>query len=138
MTTKTLDTLDKVIEDNKDTFAIDTFKQIMKNWGINFAKIPEKEKMKTLTDILGMAGIQLSSTPQGGLALKILEGRRRDNDVQERIRFSQAYNLAVEIVSARSAQKTADGDILKNDIETWQKYFHKKLGESIDDKEIKI
>ena len=121
--------LNKIIEDSKKDFAKDTFKTILKNWGINFSKLPPKERLDTLTGILQLANIRLAQDPAGGLAIKIMEQRRRDNDTQERIRFAQAYNLATEIVSAWLPIYGGElnEERIQNEVEKWQKYFYQKL-----------
>ncbi|MEK6809792.1 MAG: hypothetical protein AABY40_03895 [Nanoarchaeota archaeon] len=126
--------LNKIIEDNKKTFAIDTFKQILKGWGVNFSNLSLKEKTETLTGILQLADIHLAKDPAGGLAIKIMEQRRRDTDTQERIRFAQSFNLAVQLVSNLGVKKlddsVKDNDVLKEVIEYWQEYFYQKLSEN--------
>jgi len=123
--------LNKIIEDSKKDFAKDTFKTILKNWGINFSKMPEKEKTETLSGILELAGIHLAKDPAGGLAIKIIEQRRRDTDTQERIRYAQSWNLAVQLISGLVTEldfeeKRSKG-IVESYIEFWQEYFYQKL-----------
>ena len=126
---KTLDTLDKIVEENKKDFAKDTLKTILKNWGINFANMPEKERLETLSDILQLANIHLAKDPAGGLAIKIMEQRRRDTDTQERIKYAQSFNLAVQLVSNFEGLKEMKDTDIEQFIEFWQEYFYGKLGD---------
>jgi len=120
--------LNKIIEDSKKDFHKQTFATILKEWGSGFAKLPNKEKLDTLKEILKLAGISLADSPAGGLAIKIAEGRRRDTDRQERIKYAQSWNLAVHFITGWNIKDDFGSDeIRKAFIEEWQKYFYQKL-----------
>jgi len=126
-------TLDDIIESEKKSFHKDTFVAILKNWGTGFAKLPQNEKLDALKEILKLAGIELGGSPAEGLAIKIAEGRRRDNDTQERIKYAQSFNLAVALVGALAQKDTFNAeksvDKYKIEIDFWQEYFYGKLGD---------
>ncbi len=130
--TKETKTLDQIVEDEKKNFARDTFKTILKNWGVNFTQMSLADKTKTLSEILELAGIKLAKDPAGGLAIKIIEQRRRDTDTQERIRYAQSWNLAVALMSG-CVSVADESNALKSNIEFWEEYFYKKLGENGDE-----
>ena len=120
--------LNKIIEDSKKDFHKQTFVTILKEWGSGFAKLPNNEKLDTLKEILKLAGISLADSPAGGLAIKIAEGRRRDTDTQERIKYAQSWNLAVQFITGWNINDDFGSDeIRKAFIEEWQKYFYQKL-----------
>lgn len=126
-------TLDDIIESEKKSFHKDTFVAILKNWGTGFAKLPQNEKLDALKEILKLAGIELGGSPAEGLAIKIAEGRRRDNDTQERIRQAQALNLAVEMLPEKEKEKLYNNPNLNpkimDYIKNLQSDFYNKLGD---------
>ena len=126
-------TLDDIIESEKKSFHKDTFVAILKNWGAGFAKLPQNEKLDALKEILKLAGISLADSPAGGLAIKIAETRRRDNDTQERIRQAQALNLAVEMLPEKEKEKLYNNPNLNpkimDYIKNLQSDFYNKLGD---------
>ncbi len=122
--------LDTIIEDEKKNFHKQTFATILKEWGAGFAKLSQTDKFNAMKEILKLAGIELGGTPQEGLAIKIAEGRRRDTDTQERIKYAQSWNLAATMVAA-TMSKSISLDYREPEelLEKWQPYFLSKLSE---------
>ena len=130
----------KALEEHKDIMSekpdfLKTEQELKESVIKNLPKVDNPDTR----DFMVHLGIEKpANTPAEGLEKKMKYWKDKDNSVQERIRYSQSWNLAAQLVSTivgsqfewqEFVDEPLNGEISGN-LEFWQKYFYGKLGEN--------